>query len=150
MTSPIRDALVAGSGLIGSVLDGLKALSSSEPIDEKIRSRFLDSLDLDAALRQQYPNENRWDYLIGLGAPSLLVGVEVHSAHTDQISAVIAKRTAAIRQLRGHLRKGRAVSRWLWVSSGRVDFDPYEKAKRRLDENGILFVGKRVMEKHLR
>jgi len=150
MTTPIRSLLALASPLIPSVLPGLKALSSTEYIDQSIRVRFSDSLDLDKALQSQFPEDNRWDYLLGLGNPSVVVGLEAHTAHTDQVSVVIAKRAAAIRQLRGHMRKGRRVGLWLWVASGRVDFDPYEKARRRLEENGIMFVGKRVLEKHLR
>lgn len=133
-----------------SVRDGLTALASTDCMDARIRARFLDSLDLDRALREENPEENRWDYLLGLGEPLLLVGLEVHSAHTDQMSVVIDRRKAALRQLRPHLRRAKVVSRWLWVCSGSVDFDPYEKARRRLDENGTLFVGRRVLEKHLK
>ena len=109
MTTPIRSLLALASPLIPSVLPGLKALSSTEYIDESIRVRFSDSLDLDKALQSQFPEDPRWDYLLGLGNPSVVVGLEAHTAHTDQVSVVIAKRAAAIRQLRGHLRKGRSV-----------------------------------------
>jgi hypothetical protein len=62
---------------------------------------------------------------------------------------VIAKRQAALVQLREHLREGKSVSEWFWVASGRVDFLDIEKARYRLDQNGIKFVGKKLLKKHL-
>jgi hypothetical protein len=117
--------------------------------DPAIRSSFADSLDLDAALQADHEQENRWDYLLGHRPSREVVAVEPHSARTDQVSTVIGKRSSARKQLRTHLRDGARVSRWLWVASGRVSFAHTEKAKLLLDQNGIEFVGTKVMAKHL-
>ena len=53
------------------------------------------------------------------------------------------------KQLRDHLREGVKIGKWLWVASGKVHFAATEKAKVRLDENGIEFVGTKVLAKHL-
>ena len=68
---------------------------------------------------------------------------------SDQVSMVIKKRSTAIRQLAEHLREGVAVARWLWVSSGDVYFADTERTRRRLDNAGIEFVGRRVLARHL-
>ena len=41
------------------------------------------------------------------------------------------------------------IVRWLWVASGVVDFQPFDRAIRQLDQAGITFVGKQVLAKHL-
>ncbi|HXH93969.1 MAG TPA: hypothetical protein VNN25_20485, partial [Thermoanaerobaculia bacterium] len=117
--------------------------------DETIRSDFEDSLDLDEAMRLGREGQNRWDYLLSHAPSDEVVAVEPHSAKQDEISTVIKKRSAAREHLRPHLRDGVNISRWLWVASGRVHFADTEKARRRLDQHGIEFVGQRVMARHL-
>jgi hypothetical protein len=149
--TPVRRALRKDSSLLPSVQDGLGAVKSKhrDYFEEAIRSAFADSLDADEALREGHDRENRWDYLLGHGASQALIGVEPHSAKEDEISAVIKKRAAVIEQLRTHLREGVKIAKWLWVASGKVHFASTEKARFRLDQNGIEFVGKRVMAKHV-
>lgn len=86
--------------------------------------------------------QNRWDYLLGHGAQDVVVGLEPHCAKDGEISTVIAKRRAALDQLRSHLRNGAKISAWYWVASGTVHFADTEKARRMLDQNGVQFVGK--------
>jgi hypothetical protein len=117
--------------------------------DQAVRADFEDSLDLDEALQAGHEQENRWDYLLGHKPSSEVVAVEPHSAKQDEISTVIKKRSDAREQLKPHLRDGARISKWLWVASGKVHFVDTEKARRRLDQNGIEFVGKKVMAKHL-
>jgi hypothetical protein len=93
--------------------------------------------------------KNRWDYLLGHTSSGQIVALEPHSAKTDEISSVIRKRRAAIEQLRIHLRTGLHISSWLWVASGKNHFADTEKARRLLDQNGIEFVGKQVLARHL-
>jgi hypothetical protein len=114
-----------------------------------VREAFDDSLDLDEAMRPGHDQENRWDYLLGHGASREVIGLEPHSARGDQVGTVIGKRKAAMTQLTGHLKTGARVSRWLWVASGRVLFADTERARRRLDQHGIQFVGTRLLQKHL-
>ncbi len=118
-------------------------------IEEPLRPAFRDSLDLDAAMLPGNDQANRWDYLLGHGDTEFVIGVEPHSAKEDQISTIIATKKAAQDQLRPHLRPGARVRAWLWVASGTVQFADTERARRRLDEHDIRFVGPRVLAKHL-
>ncbi len=131
--------------------DGLGAVKSAhrDYLDVGIRQDFEDSLDVDAALRLDHEQENRWDYLLGHSPSGEIVAIEPHSAKHDEISTVIRKKAAARDQLKGHLRDGAKVAKWLWVASGKVHFADTEKARIRLDQNGIEFVGTKVMLKHL-
>lgn len=151
-TTPVRRALHERSSLLPCVADGLGAVNAAhrDYFDIAIRSEFADSLDVDKALERGHENENRWDYLLGHAPSGDVVAVEPHSAKQDEISTVIRKREAAREQLRVHLRNGARVSKWFWVASGKVHFADTEKTRRLLDQNGIEFVGKKVMPKHLR
>lgn len=149
--TPVRASLKPESSLLTSVRDGIQALKSSHRayVEATIREVFADSLDLDSALQAGREQEHRWDYLLGHAPSKAVIGLEPHSAKNDEVSTVIAKRKAALVQLRHHLKPGAKVTAWLWVASGNVDFQPLEKARLRLDQNGIGFVGKQLVKKHL-
>jgi hypothetical protein len=149
--TPIRHALNADSTLQTAVEDGHGAFSVAHRnlIVQEIRPAFGDSLDLDAALRTDYPQENRWDYLLGHAESRKVVGVEPHSAKSSEIGVVINKREAAKRQLMDHFKPGSRVSKWYWVASGKNQFLDTEKTKRLLDQNGIEFVGRQLLARHL-
>lgn len=59
--TPVRRALRDGSDLRKRVSDGLGAVAKPhrDYLDPSIRERFADSLDLDAALREEHEQENR-------------------------------------------------------------------------------------------
>jgi hypothetical protein len=137
---------------LAHVANGLGAMESSDVrahVDPGIRNAFGDSLDIDSAFEPGHENENRWDYLLGHAPSRTIVALEPHSAKADQISTIIRKKDAASDQLRPHLRDGARVADWFWVASGDVDLPDTDKARRRLDQHGIRFVGKRLLEKHL-
>lgn len=150
--TPIRSSLKQGSSLNDKVCEGVQALESAHRgyLATEVRADFGDSLDSDKAFLKDHEQENRWDYLLGHTESDAIVGLEPHSAKQDEISTVIKKKEAARVQLRDHLKQGKGVARWLWVASGKVHFANTEKARRRLDQHGIQFVGKKVLPKHMR
>ncbi len=149
--TPVRGALRPESRLLPLVQDGLDGLESSHKafIATDIRAQFADSLNLDEAMRPGHEQENRWDYLLGHGPTSKVIGLEPHTARLDEISTVIAKKKAAMVQISPHLRAGVRVHAWFWVASGRVLFADTEGARLRLDQAGITFAGKQLLPKHL-
>lgn len=149
--TPVRSLLKEDSSLQGAVKDGLGAVTKGhrDYLDVAIRDQFSDSLELDAAMHLGHEEENRWDYLLGHHPSEQVVAVEPHSAKQDEISTVIRKREAARQQLKTHLKNGKSIAKWLWVASGKVHFADTEKARRRLDQSGIEFVGTRISAKHL-
>lgn len=149
--TPVRAALQKDSRLLPLVVDGLGAVKNAhrDYFDTDIRQDFLDSLDLDEAVRPGHEQENRWDYLLGHTPSGEVVAVEPHSAKQDEITTVINKRSAAREQLKAHLRDGARVTKWLWVASGKVYFANTENVRLRLDQHGIEFVGTKVAAKHL-
>lgn len=150
-TTPVRSLLKEDSSLQGAVKDGLGAVTKGhrDYLDVAIRDQFSDSLELDAAMHLGHEEENRWDYLLGHQPSEQVVAVEPHSAKQDEISTVIRKRQAAIKQLKEHLQNGKTISKWLWVASGKVHFPNTDKARLRLDQAGIEFAGGKISAKHL-
>jgi len=118
-------------------------------IEKSIRPSFEDSLDIDKSFAKGHEQEHRWDYLLGHTDSGRIVALEPHSAHNKEITTVIKKREASIRHLRDHLKPGAHIAEWFWVASGKVDFLPMEKARIRLDNNGIRFVGTALLAKAL-
>ena len=149
--TPVRAALKAGSALQGMVKDGIGAITDvhRDYFDVAVRPSFADSLDIDRGLKQGREQENRWDYLLGHRPSGRIVGVEPHSAENSEIFTVIKKRAAARSQLQDHLRDGARVSEWFWVASGKVHLAPMETARFRLAQNGITFVGRKILRRHL-
>jgi hypothetical protein len=140
-TSRLRDAVCEGLGALER--------SHKQLIDAPIRQAFADSLEIDEGLKEGNEEASRWDYLLGHEESSLIVGVEPHSAYTGEVSVVIAKKNAAREQLRSHLKSSSSVAAWFWVASGRVDFAPHDKVIRRLEQEGIAFVGGMLRAKDL-
>ena len=149
--TPVRSSLKSNSQLLPLVHDGLGAVKKGDRgyLDEAIRSDFGDSIDIDAAFHQGHEQENRWDYLLGHSPTKALIAVEPHSAKQDEVTAIIKKKQGARAQIGPHLRDGAKIATWLWVASGPVHFADTEAVRRRLDQNGIKFVGKRVQVRHL-
>jgi hypothetical protein len=106
-----------------------------------LKRTVFDSLNLDGATSAEYPNANRWDYIVAVRATRTLVAVEPHSARDDEIATVIAKKQHSSRVLRDHLKEEWRISAWIWVSSSRVKFSKMDPALRRLNQNGIRFAG---------
>ncbi len=149
--TPIRSSLKKASSLHSEVKDGIGAVEKAHRsyLAVGVRGSFADSLDLDKAMQEGHEQENRWDYLLGHIASAAVIGLEPHSAKQDEISTVIKKKKTAKEQLAGHLRPGARITTWLWVASGKVHFADTEKARRRLDQQGIQFIGREVLAKHL-
>jgi hypothetical protein len=72
----------------------------------------------------------------------LFAGIEPHTASDHEINVVVAKRRHAIEYLRNHFQQGHRIAKWFWVASGAVGFSRMDRARRRLDQNGIQFVGR--------
>ena len=148
----IRKQLRPTSRLVAKVSDGLGALNPVDKprIDVAIKTRFDDSIDVDAAFLEELPNENRWDYLLGDSVSKKVVGLEPHSAKQDEVSRVIAKKTKALEQLRAHWKAGSPVAAWFWVASGDVHFPDTDRNAKRLAEHNITFVGRQLKAKHFK
>ena len=136
--SPLRELVQSGMGAFAKV--DVKLLAEDQ------RKLIGDSLDLDTAARDEHPQANRWDYIISIPDLHELAGIEPHSAKDSEISVIISKKNHATQYLRNHLKNGYRVRRWFWVSHGSVGFSKMDRARRRLDQNGIAFVGRTLRD----
>ncbi len=111
--------------------------------------RLTGSIDLDSALARQpgYANDPRWDYGLGYrprNGQEQAVWVEVHSATTGEVSAVLNK----LRWLRDWLnaealplkrltdRAGGDI-RFVWIASSGFNIPKTSPQFRRLNRNGL-------------
>ena len=142
----LLSALRQNSYLRPHVRDGLSAISGRdvELIAVSERGNVAESINLDAATQQEFPNDHRWDYIVYVRNGKVMLGIEPHPARDGEIQVVITKRRRAIAVLRDHLMPGTVVARWIWVSHGRVGFSSMERARRQLDQNGIEFSGRLI------
>lgn len=150
--TPVRKELKPSSALLPLVHNGLGAVLAVDKarIEETIRTRFADSLDIDSAFAEAAPNQHRWDYLLGDSETKVVVGLEPHSAKQDEVSRIIAKKKNALQQLRAHWKTGSPVVAWFWVASGDVQFPDVDRTQKQLAQENITFVGKQLRAKHLK
>jgi hypothetical protein len=148
---PLSSGVAPTSPLRARIDAGISALSTQDRslLHAEVRVRFSESLDLDSALQSQYPNDHRWDYLLGDSHTSSIVAIEPHTADTKEVSEVIKKKRAALQHLSGHLNPNTRVRKWIWVTRGTVRIVPFDKARLRLDQEGITLAGRCVTTKHL-
>ena len=120
---------------------GLQALKRSDRgAFDVADTRLLDgSVDIDTAVQEKYPNENRWDYAIGYSGK--VCYVEVHPAYTSEVSVVENK----LKWLKTWLReKGplldaipKAIPSFVWAQTGKGAILPQSSQAKRLATLGI-------------
>lgn len=131
MAALLADVIKKIPSLADNFKPGLQALRRNDRNAVSITdSRKLSgSIDIDKALESEYPNENRWDYCIGVRRTThsdSLVWVEVHPANSSSVSAMLAKAKWLKSWLKSSGRPltvlcpGRLDLRW--VPTGRVGF----------------------------
>lgn len=103
-------------------------------------TRLLDgSVDIDTAVQEKYPNENRWDYAIGYSGK--VCYVEVHPAYTSEVSVVENK----LKWLKTWLKKKaslldaipKAIPVFVWAQTGKGAILPQSSQAKRLATLGI-------------
>jgi hypothetical protein len=88
------DACMNAQGIAAHVRPGLQALgANSHRVTIAAPGRALRSSDLDYALKQQYPNDPRWDYGVEWcrGQERQIAWIEVHRATSGEVECVLAK-----------------------------------------------------------
>lgn len=133
---PFVDAIEAAEHL--TLKSGLKALKKAEGKDRIHQGQFkvLGSVNIDDDCRPARPNGERWDYVVGLsdGETNESWFIEVHSAHTSEVSKMEGK----LRWLMDFLNRDpqtalRTQQRKLcWVASGSIKIPKNTPQYRRL------------------
>ena len=115
-------------------------------------TRLTGSIDLDTALRQHRPGDNRWDYGLGYkpaNGSEQAVWVEVHSATTKEVSKVLKKLqwlkdwlNENAEQLRQLSERADRDIRYVWIASSGVHIPNHFPQARRLARSGLRLKGK--------
>jgi hypothetical protein len=109
--------------------------------------RVAGSVHVDAALKERFPEDNRWDYAVG-HQPTNVKGevvywIEIHSANSGEVKVVLAKLEWLQRWLNDSAPKLKAMPRaFIWVSSGKTSFAQPAHQLRRLASLGLRHVGR--------
>lgn len=120
---------------------GLQALKRSDRGAIVVTdTRLLDgSVDVDTAVQEKYPNDNRWDYAIGYSGK--VCYVEVHPAYTSEVSTIEKK----LRWLKTWLKEKaplldaipKATPAFVWAQTGKGGILPRSSQARKLATRGI-------------
>jgi len=127
-------------GLAAALCNGLQALgANSQRVRMTPGSLAVCSVDLDSALRQQYPREPRWDYGVQCrrGQSEQIAWVEVHPATSGEVEAFLRKLGWLKKWLQKAARQCKALPdsfHWVATNAG-VHID--SARRRRLNAAGI-------------
>jgi hypothetical protein len=97
------------------------------------------SVDIDTCVKDNYPNEHRWDYV--LGYKDHIYYVEVHPANTGEVKIIIEK-LDWLKQWRKRsaprLEAAQHSSTYHWISSGKTAIAKRSRYRRILAQKGIF------------
>lgn len=120
---------------------GLQALKRSDRSLIAVSDPWIldGSVDVDTAVQEKYPNENRWDYAIGYSGK--VCYVEVHPAYTSEVSVVENKLRWLKTWLKGNAPLLDAIPKvapaFVWVQTGKGGILPRSSQARKLAAMGI-------------
>lgn len=105
------------------------------------------SADIDAAHQALSPNENRWDFAIGVRhanwGEDFIYWVEIHTANDKEVGVVLRKLEWLKRWL---VSDGQLLDKFerdfIWVSSGATAFTADGPQSKRFAEKGLLYAGR--------
>lgn len=125
----------------GCLKEGLGALGThSKKIKDYEKSKIEGSIEIDDCVKHKYPNDNRWDYVLGYNKKAFFV--EVHSAQTGEVSTMFAKlewlkwwlnnRAPGLKKIKD------SKTPFIWISSKNVDIPKFSPQYRQLVSAGLL------------
>lgn len=127
---------------------GLQALrpADRQRIVARATRQLRGSVDLDSALRDAYPNAQRWDYGIAIRptkSVETILWVEIHPATDGEIRTVLAKLAWIKEWLRNCAPSIDAFRReFIWISSGNTSFTQRSPQAKRMAQAGLRHVGR--------
>jgi hypothetical protein len=105
------------------------------------------SVDIDSCTASKYPTSHRWDYTFGYKGYAYFV--EVHSAHTKEVSTVIAKLNWLLDWLNHNapeIKKIKAPSPYFWIQTNGYHISKNSRQERELAQRGIRPISKLVLK----
>ena len=127
-------------------LQALRAADRQHIVAEDTR-RLTGSVDADTELKNDFPNDPRWDYGIGHRpanlASEIVYWVEIHPASSGQVNAVLQKLVWIKTWLRNAAPELNAMRKaFIWVSSGKTSFTLSSPQQKQFALQGLLHTGR--------
>jgi hypothetical protein len=142
-----KDAVIGTEGLASAYRPGLQGLREVDRnrITCKNPRSLTGSVDLDEALKESHPHDNRWDYGVGIAIDKKtddVIWIEVHPASSHHIEEVLKKH----RWLLGWLASsapllGQMNAKFVWIATGKVSIPQGSPQRRRIGELDIHLAG---------
>lgn len=129
---------------------GLQALSKffRAKIQATDTNKLGGSVDLDECVKHIYPNENRWDYILGYSGMAYFI--EFHSANTGEVSVMLNKLSWLKNWLHTHapeINKIKATqSAFIWIQSNGNHILKNSSQERRIAQAGLRPVSKLILQ----
>lgn len=139
-SNPFKEAVECTPDIAGGYCMGLRAMGNNSKRVQIVDTELLrGSVDIDGMVKDKYPEEARWDYVIGYGQHAYFV--EVHSAETSEVKMVLAKfgwlRNWLKTQAPELAKMKSSVNTFVWIPSGRVNVLPGSPQAMRLNQSGL-------------
>jgi len=120
---------------------GLQALKScdKQKISASDSHKLNGSVDIDSAVKDLYPEENRWDYAIGYD--DKVCFVEVHPASTSEVETMLKKLSWLKQWLKNKAPKLSSIKKtkepYIWLSTKSIHILPNSSYSKKLATSGI-------------
>lgn len=138
--NPFAAAMNTLPGIAGCYQQGLQALGShSQKIVPKSTRLLQGSVSLDTCLQTAFPDDNRWDYVLGYAGRAYFV--EVHPAYPGETKVVLKKLEwlkTWLQQNAPDLERIKAKNAFHWVASGRVDIPSTTREYKQAAQAGLV------------
>lgn len=125
----------------GAYKAGLQALKNcdKQKISVADSHKLNGSVDIDSAVKDLYPEENRWDYAIGYG--DKICFVEVHHAATSEVEKMLKKLSWLKQWLKDKAPELSKIPKseipYVWLSTSGVHIIPSSSEYKKLATAGI-------------
>jgi hypothetical protein len=144
-----KDAVERTPDLQDAWRRGFQALLAADRrhVEAEATRRLAGSVNVDAALAEDYPNEPRWDYAVGHrpanGSGEVVYWIEIHPASSGEVSVVLNKLAWLKRWLQKAAPELRAMRKsFVWVSSGRTSFTLSSPQQKQFALHGLRHTGR--------
>ncbi|MDE6192862.1 MAG: hypothetical protein K2M83_02605 [Muribaculaceae bacterium] len=121
-TIRFKEAVESCPEIKDNLQKGLSAMGANSKAIKATDTKLIDgSVDIDNAVKALYPNDARWDYVIGFANEALFV--EVHPADTKNVTEMVEKVKWLKKWLSASapmLKELHKSGDFFWIPSGRV------------------------------
>ncbi len=140
MNNLFKVAVEGTSDIESGYCIGLRAMGTYSTKVQVVNTKQLTgSVDIDGMVKDRYPEDARWDYVIGYRQYAYFV--EVHSAETSEVKTVLAKlkwlKNWLSTQAPGLVQIQSPVDPFVWIPSGRIGILPHSPQAMRLNQSGL-------------